>query len=101
AIWAGQSRERGSGSAACVGCSGFRRRRHQRRGSAGCGLQADTDVWAIRCSRRWSASTSREEKRVNAETANLLFDVVERLEKSIVARDCPAVVMLDGERRLI
>lgn len=38
---------------------------------------------------------------MNAETANLLFDVVERLEKSIVARDCPAVVMLDGERRLI
>ncbi|WP_433498517.1 hypothetical protein ACQP1K_27140 [Sphaerimonospora sp. CA-214678] len=38
---------------------------------------------------------------MNAETANLLFDVIERLEKSIVARDCPAIVMLEGERRLV
>lgn len=38
---------------------------------------------------------------MNDETAALLFDVVKRLEKSIVSRDCPAVVVLDGERRLV
>lgn len=37
---------------------------------------------------------------MNDETAELLFDVINRLEKSIVSRDCPAVVVLDGERRL-
>ncbi|MFG1879299.1 hypothetical protein ACGFIV_31095 [Sphaerisporangium sp. NPDC049003] len=38
---------------------------------------------------------------MNDVTAALLFDAVARLEKSIVARDCPAVVVLDGERRLV
>ncbi|MBB5967730.1 hypothetical protein [Planomonospora venezuelensis] len=36
---------------------------------------------------------------MNGETTALLSDVVGRLEKSIVARDRPAVVILDGERR--
>lgn len=31
----------------------------------------------------------------------LLFDVVERLERSIQARDCPAIIAIEGERRLI
>ncbi|GAA2401048.1 hypothetical protein [Nonomuraea africana] len=38
---------------------------------------------------------------MNAETADLLFDVVRRLEKSIVARDCPAIVAVDGARKLV
>jgi hypothetical protein len=38
---------------------------------------------------------------MNEETAALLFDAVGRLEKSIIARDCPAVVILDGVRRLV
>jgi hypothetical protein len=38
---------------------------------------------------------------MNDETSALLFDVVERLERSIVARDCPAMVALEGERRLV
>ncbi|MEU4409291.1 hypothetical protein AB0F88_32680 [Streptosporangium sp. NPDC023963] len=38
---------------------------------------------------------------MNAETAALLFDVVERLQKNIVARDRPAIVALEGERRLV
>ncbi|MEV7012693.1 hypothetical protein [Streptosporangium sp. NPDC051022] len=38
---------------------------------------------------------------MNDETAALLFDVVGRLEKSIVSRDCPAIVLLDGDRRLV
>ncbi|MFC4058928.1 hypothetical protein ACFOWE_11515 [Planomonospora corallina] len=38
---------------------------------------------------------------MNDETTALLFDVVGRLEKSIVARDRPAIVALDGERRLV
>lgn len=38
---------------------------------------------------------------MNDETAVLLFDVVERLEKSIIARDCPAIVTLQGERLLV
>ncbi|MGW0804756.1 hypothetical protein [Nonomuraea sp. NPDC002799] len=38
---------------------------------------------------------------MNDETAALLFDVVERLEKGILARECPAIVALQGERRLL
>ncbi|MER7132725.1 hypothetical protein [Streptosporangium saharense] len=38
---------------------------------------------------------------MNAETVTLLFDVVERLQRSIVARHCPAVVAIEGERRLV
>ncbi|MFG1705428.1 hypothetical protein ACFLIM_19740 [Nonomuraea sp. M3C6] len=38
---------------------------------------------------------------MNDETAALLFDVVERLEKSIIARDSPAIVALRGERLLV
>ncbi|MGW3347874.1 hypothetical protein ACWDA3_31655 [Nonomuraea rubra] len=38
---------------------------------------------------------------MNDETAALLFDVVERLEKSITARECPAIAALQGERLLI
>jgi hypothetical protein len=38
---------------------------------------------------------------MNDETAALLFDVVERLEKSIIARECPAIAALQGERLLI
>ncbi|MGW0483149.1 hypothetical protein [Nonomuraea sp. NPDC003214] len=38
---------------------------------------------------------------MNAETADLLFDVVARLEKSIVARECPAIIALQGERQLL
>ena len=38
---------------------------------------------------------------MNAETADLLFDVVRRLEKSIVARECPAIVAVEGERKLV
>jgi hypothetical protein len=38
---------------------------------------------------------------MNDETTDLLFDVVERLEKSIIARDCPAIIALDGERSLV
>ncbi|GII52838.1 hypothetical protein Pth03_12270 [Planotetraspora thailandica] len=38
---------------------------------------------------------------MNEETAHLLFDVIERLESSILARDCPAIVALEGDRRLI
>jgi hypothetical protein len=37
---------------------------------------------------------------MNEETVALLDDVVERLERSIVARDCPAIVILDGRPRL-
>lgn len=37
---------------------------------------------------------------MNDETTALLFDVVARLERSIVARDCPAIVALDGDRPL-
>ncbi|MDH2426466.1 hypothetical protein [Sphaerisporangium sp. TRM90804] len=37
---------------------------------------------------------------MNEKTAALLLDVTQRLERSIVAHDCPAVVLLDGERRL-
>ncbi|MEU6788574.1 hypothetical protein ABZ912_56115 [Nonomuraea angiospora] len=38
---------------------------------------------------------------MNDETAALLFDVIGRLEKSILARDCPAIVALQGERQLV
>ncbi|WP_433347630.1 hypothetical protein ACQP25_30775 [Microtetraspora malaysiensis] len=38
---------------------------------------------------------------MKAETADLLFDVVQRLEKSIQARDCPAIVAVEGERKLV
>jgi hypothetical protein len=38
---------------------------------------------------------------MNAETADLLFDVVRRLEKSIVARECPAVVAVEGGRLIV
>ncbi|MFC5814159.1 hypothetical protein [Nonomuraea harbinensis] len=38
---------------------------------------------------------------MNAETADLLLDVVRRLEKSIVARECPAIVAVQGERKLV
>jgi hypothetical protein len=35
------------------------------------------------------------------EVTDLLFDVVQRLEKGIVARDCPAIVAVEGHRRLV
>ncbi len=38
---------------------------------------------------------------MNDDTAALLFDVVERLERSIRARDCPAIVALEGESKLV
>lgn len=38
---------------------------------------------------------------MNSATAALLYDVVGRLEKSVLVRECPAIVALDGERRLI
>lgn len=38
---------------------------------------------------------------MNDETEALLNDVVERLQRSIVTRDCPAIVVLDGEPRLV
>jgi hypothetical protein len=37
---------------------------------------------------------------MNNETEELLHDVVERLQRSIIARDCPAIVVLDGTPRL-
>lgn len=37
---------------------------------------------------------------MNDETLALLLDVTERLERSIAARDCPAIVVLDGRPRL-
>ncbi|MBF8185282.1 hypothetical protein ITP53_05935 [Nonomuraea sp. K274] len=38
---------------------------------------------------------------MNEATARLLFDVVERLEESIVAREFPAVVAMEGTSRLV
>jgi hypothetical protein len=38
---------------------------------------------------------------MNEESAALLFDVIGRLEKSIVAHNCPAIVALVGERTLV
>jgi hypothetical protein len=38
---------------------------------------------------------------MNDEVTELLFDAVERLERSIQQRDCPAVVVMAGTRTLI
>ncbi|MFB4269152.1 hypothetical protein [Nonomuraea sp. GTA35] len=38
---------------------------------------------------------------MNEATAHLLFDVVERLEKNILARECPAMVAIDGTDKLL
>ncbi|GAA4561149.1 hypothetical protein [Planotetraspora kaengkrachanensis] len=38
---------------------------------------------------------------MNAGTVALLFDVVRRLEKNIVARECPAIVAIAGDRKLV
>ena len=38
---------------------------------------------------------------MNDDTASLLFDVVERLEQNIQARDCPAIVAMQGQRKLV
>ncbi|WP_419995018.1 hypothetical protein [Streptomyces boninensis] len=38
---------------------------------------------------------------MNQETEVLLLDVVERLQRAILARDCPAVVALQGEETLV
>ena len=38
---------------------------------------------------------------VNQETESLLSDVVGRLERAILERDCPAVVALQGDRTLV
>lgn len=38
---------------------------------------------------------------MNDQTRGLLFDIVARLERSIVARDCPAIVALQGKRLLL
>lgn len=38
---------------------------------------------------------------MNDETVDLLFDVVARLERNIQERECPAIVALDGERKLV
>ncbi len=38
---------------------------------------------------------------MNDDTAVLLFDVVERLERNIRTRDCPAIVALQGESKLV
>ncbi len=38
---------------------------------------------------------------MNAATLDLLFDVVRRLEKNIVARECPAIVAIESERKLV
>ena len=38
---------------------------------------------------------------MNDATTTLLFDVVARLERAIQARACPAMVLLDGSRRLV
>jgi hypothetical protein len=38
---------------------------------------------------------------VNEDVVALLFDVVGRLERSIRAHDCPAIVALEGERKLV
>jgi hypothetical protein len=42
-----------------------------------------------------------ERLRMNAAMEALLLDVVRRLENNIKARDCPAIVALDGTRRLL
>jgi hypothetical protein len=38
---------------------------------------------------------------MNEATAHLLFDAVERLEQNIVARECPAVVAMEGTAKLV
>lgn len=38
---------------------------------------------------------------MNDDTARLLFDVAGRLERSIRARDCPAIVAVQGQRTLV
>ncbi|RBQ12140.1 hypothetical protein DP939_44540 [Spongiactinospora rosea] len=38
---------------------------------------------------------------MNDATADLLFDTVERLEKNIVARECPAIVAIEGAKKLV
>jgi hypothetical protein len=38
---------------------------------------------------------------MNDQTSALLFDVVARLERNIIARDCPAIAALQGERLLV
>ncbi|GAA3621406.1 hypothetical protein GCM10022419_128830 [Nonomuraea rosea] len=38
---------------------------------------------------------------MNDDTAALLFDVVERLQKNIAARECPAIVAFEGQRKLV
>jgi hypothetical protein len=38
---------------------------------------------------------------MNDDTASLLFDVVERLQQNIHARDCPAIVALQGQLKLV
>ncbi|MEV4390535.1 hypothetical protein [Nonomuraea sp. NPDC049607] len=37
---------------------------------------------------------------MNEATAHLLFDAVERMEKNIIARECPAIVLLEGRGKL-
>ncbi|TDD23806.1 hypothetical protein E1287_38630 [Actinomadura sp. KC06] len=38
---------------------------------------------------------------MNETTFGLLRDVAERLERAIRSRDCPAIVVLEGQRRLV
>ncbi|MEO3874179.1 hypothetical protein ABGB18_35720 [Nonomuraea sp. B12E4] len=38
---------------------------------------------------------------MNEATAHLLFDVVERMEKNIIARECPAIVAMQGATKLV
>ena len=38
---------------------------------------------------------------VNDDVVRLLFDVVARLERSVEANECPAIVALEGERKLV
>jgi hypothetical protein len=38
---------------------------------------------------------------VNDDVVTLLFDVVGRMERSIQAHDCPAIVALEGQRKLV
>lgn len=37
---------------------------------------------------------------MNEATAHLLFDAVERLERNILAQECPAIVTMEGRNRL-
>ena len=38
---------------------------------------------------------------MNDDTVGLLFDVVERLQRNIQARDCPAIIALQGQHKLM